>query len=451
MTRADRRHVATTWLALLRLACRGQRRGRCRTARHLMLHVDRHAIPVVDLAGVRSGELGIRPVGCVFRARRLRPNFSTAASTRTLHVRTAPTVNVGLTALQRLAAKLSDELLRERARMRSDAACCAQHHDGALRGQHARRSLRPARCLAPVMTTTLPSMLLLMPVFLVRWDDPAMLPPFPPRRGALRAWPCAPFGFDPRHAKAVCPTSVPAGDNTTRSELPCVLDTGWSPNQKQLTGGFPKRSLVNEDSRRRRSPRQRRLAQSAAGSPRSRNGPAPTTVDRRSTCSANTSRRSVSPRSIDMPMSSSAATAPHSRPSRLAPSAQPARRMVALTALSSPRARGGEDVRRRLRRAPHQAGQYRRAAARIDGEAAQRTRLNRRNPAIEAWPPAALRMDASTSRRPREARRRQLVHAQTKTSFATRPRGTLEGPLLTWRAEVSLPGRRWSLAGGTPE
>jgi hypothetical protein len=27
----------------------------------------------------------------------------------------------------------------------------------------------------------------------------------------------------------------------------------------------------------------------------------------------------------------------------------------------------------------------------------------------------------------------------------------VEGPLLAWQAEVSLPGRRWALAGGTPE
>jgi len=43
------------------------------------------------------------------------------------------------------------------------------------------------------------------------------------------------------------------------------------------------------------------------------------------------------------------------------------------------------------------------------------------------------------------------VHAQTKTSFHYEATWHVDGPLLTWKAAVSLPGRRWSLAGGTPE
>ena len=43
------------------------------------------------------------------------------------------------------------------------------------------------------------------------------------------------------------------------------------------------------------------------------------------------------------------------------------------------------------------------------------------------------------------------VHAETKTSFRYEATWHVEGPLLTWKAAVSLPGRRWSLAGGTPE
>ena len=43
------------------------------------------------------------------------------------------------------------------------------------------------------------------------------------------------------------------------------------------------------------------------------------------------------------------------------------------------------------------------------------------------------------------------VHAETKAAFRYEATWHVEGALLTWRAEVSLPGRRWSLAGGTPE
>jgi len=43
------------------------------------------------------------------------------------------------------------------------------------------------------------------------------------------------------------------------------------------------------------------------------------------------------------------------------------------------------------------------------------------------------------------------VHAQTKTSFRYEATWHVEGPLLAWKAEVSLPGRRWSLAGGMPD
>jgi hypothetical protein len=43
------------------------------------------------------------------------------------------------------------------------------------------------------------------------------------------------------------------------------------------------------------------------------------------------------------------------------------------------------------------------------------------------------------------------VHAQTKTSLRYEATWHVEGPMLTWKATVSLPGRRWSLAGGTPE
>ena len=42
------------------------------------------------------------------------------------------------------------------------------------------------------------------------------------------------------------------------------------------------------------------------------------------------------------------------------------------------------------------------------------------------------------------------VHAETKTSFRYEATWLVDGPLLTWQAEVSLPGRRWSLAGGMP-
>ena len=43
------------------------------------------------------------------------------------------------------------------------------------------------------------------------------------------------------------------------------------------------------------------------------------------------------------------------------------------------------------------------------------------------------------------------VHAQTKTSFRYEATWHVEGSLLTWKATVSLPGRRWSLAGGMPD
>ena len=43
------------------------------------------------------------------------------------------------------------------------------------------------------------------------------------------------------------------------------------------------------------------------------------------------------------------------------------------------------------------------------------------------------------------------VHAQTKTSLRYEAIWHVEGPLLTWKATVSLPGRLWHLAGGTPD
>jgi hypothetical protein len=43
------------------------------------------------------------------------------------------------------------------------------------------------------------------------------------------------------------------------------------------------------------------------------------------------------------------------------------------------------------------------------------------------------------------------VHAQSKAAFRYEATWQVEGTLLTWQAEVSQPGRRWSLAGGTPE
>jgi hypothetical protein len=43
------------------------------------------------------------------------------------------------------------------------------------------------------------------------------------------------------------------------------------------------------------------------------------------------------------------------------------------------------------------------------------------------------------------------AHAGTKTSFRYDATWHVEGRLLTWKAAVSLPGRRWSLAGGTPD
>ena len=43
------------------------------------------------------------------------------------------------------------------------------------------------------------------------------------------------------------------------------------------------------------------------------------------------------------------------------------------------------------------------------------------------------------------------THAETKTSFRYEATWHVQGRLLSWKAEVSLPGRRWSLAGGTPD
>ena len=43
------------------------------------------------------------------------------------------------------------------------------------------------------------------------------------------------------------------------------------------------------------------------------------------------------------------------------------------------------------------------------------------------------------------------VHAQTKAAFRYEATWHIEGVMLTWTASVTLPGRRWSLAGGTPE
>jgi len=43
------------------------------------------------------------------------------------------------------------------------------------------------------------------------------------------------------------------------------------------------------------------------------------------------------------------------------------------------------------------------------------------------------------------------VHAQTKASFRYEATWHVEGPLLTWKATVSRPGRCWSLAGGLPQ
>ena len=43
------------------------------------------------------------------------------------------------------------------------------------------------------------------------------------------------------------------------------------------------------------------------------------------------------------------------------------------------------------------------------------------------------------------------VHAETKTAFRYEATWHVDGTLLTWRAEVALPGRRGNLAGGTPE
>jgi len=43
------------------------------------------------------------------------------------------------------------------------------------------------------------------------------------------------------------------------------------------------------------------------------------------------------------------------------------------------------------------------------------------------------------------------VHCETRTAYRYEATWDVEGPLLTWKATVSLPGRRWSLAGGTPE
>jgi|GEM_PF-999666 len=43
------------------------------------------------------------------------------------------------------------------------------------------------------------------------------------------------------------------------------------------------------------------------------------------------------------------------------------------------------------------------------------------------------------------------VHSESRTSFRYEATWHIDGPLLTWKATVSLPGRRWCLAGGTPE
>ena len=43
------------------------------------------------------------------------------------------------------------------------------------------------------------------------------------------------------------------------------------------------------------------------------------------------------------------------------------------------------------------------------------------------------------------------VHAETKTSFRYEATWHINGPLLTWKATVSLRDKSWNLAGGTPE
>jgi hypothetical protein len=43
------------------------------------------------------------------------------------------------------------------------------------------------------------------------------------------------------------------------------------------------------------------------------------------------------------------------------------------------------------------------------------------------------------------------VHAETRTAFAYVATWDVEGALLTWKAEVTQPGRNWSLAGGTTD
>ena len=43
------------------------------------------------------------------------------------------------------------------------------------------------------------------------------------------------------------------------------------------------------------------------------------------------------------------------------------------------------------------------------------------------------------------------VHAETKTAFRYEATWHVEGPMLAWNASVTLPGRRWSLAGATLE
>jgi len=43
------------------------------------------------------------------------------------------------------------------------------------------------------------------------------------------------------------------------------------------------------------------------------------------------------------------------------------------------------------------------------------------------------------------------VHSESRTSFRFEATWHIDGPLLTWKAAVSLPGKRWNLAGGTPE
>ena len=43
------------------------------------------------------------------------------------------------------------------------------------------------------------------------------------------------------------------------------------------------------------------------------------------------------------------------------------------------------------------------------------------------------------------------VHAHTRAAYAYVATWHVAGSLLTWKAQVSQPGRSWSLAGGTTE